>query len=87
LFGSYAKGTNTKDSDIDLLVIGSEKDRNLRTKIAVMFHKALPEKPMDVLLKTDEEINKRLRIGDSFIKRIIENGGIVYERDSKRVAG
>jgi len=52
-----------------------------------MFHKALPEKPIDVLLKTDEEINKRLRIGDSFIKRIIENGGIVYERDSKRVAG
>lgn len=87
LFGSYAKGTNTKDSDIDLLVIGSEKERSLRTKIAVMFHKAIPEKPMDVLLKTDEEINKRLSMGDSFIKSIIEKGVIVYERDSKRVAG
>jgi predicted nucleotidyltransferase len=28
LFGSYAKGTETKQSDIDLLIIAAEKDKN-----------------------------------------------------------
>lgn len=87
LFGSYVKGDITRDSDIDLLVIGRKKDRDLRTKIAIRFHRALPEKPMDVLLKTKKEIDKRLEIGDSFIRRIMEKGGIVYERDYTGVVG
>ncbi len=85
LFGSYAKGGVTKESDIDLLVIGSKKDRNLRTKIGVMFHKILPKKPIDVLLKTKDEIKKRIKIGDSFIKEIIDKGEIIYERGHRRV--
>ncbi len=81
LFGSYVRNDITKDSDIDVLVIGKKKDRNIRTKIAIMFHKAIPKKPMDVLLKTKEDIDKRLEIGDSFIKNIIEKGVMIYERD------
>jgi len=87
LFGSYVRGDVTRDSDIDLLVIGRKKDRDLRTKIAVRFHRTLPEKPIDVLLKTKKEIDRRLNIGDRFIKRIMDKGEVVYERDHKRVVG
>lgn len=85
LFGSYVKGCVTKESDIDLLVIGSKKDRDLRTKMGLMFHRSLPKKPIDVLLKTRDEIERRLKIGDSFIKEIIDKGEIIYERGHRRV--
>ncbi len=87
LFGSYAKGGVTKESDIDVLVIGSKKDRDLRTKMGLMFHKTLPKKPIDVLLKTRDEIERRLKIGDSFIKEIIDKGEVIYERDYGGVVG
>lgn len=87
LFGSYAKGGVTKESDIDILVIGSKKDRDLRTKMGLMFHKTLPKKPIDVLLKTRDEIERRLKIGDSFIKEIIDKGEVIYERDYGGVVG
>ena len=87
LFGSYAKGCVTKESDIDILVIGSKKDRDLRTKMGLMFHKTLPKKPIDVLLKTRDEIERRLKIGDSFIKEIIDKGEVIYERDCRGVVG
>lgn len=87
LFGSYAKWGVTKESDIDILVIGGKKDRDLRTKMGVMFHRSLPKKPIDILLKTKDEIGGRLKIGDSFIKEIIDKGGVIYERDYRGVVG
>lgn len=87
LFGSYAGGDITRDSDIDLLVIGRKKDRGLRTEIGVRFHRSLPRKPIDVLLKTEEDIWRRIKIGDSFIKKIVEEGEVIYERDYKRMVG
>jgi predicted nucleotidyltransferase len=90
LFGSYVWGDINKESDIDLLVIGERKDRNIRTEIAMEFHHAIPDKPMDVLLKTNNEINDRVIMGDSFIRKIITEGKILYgkdEGDRERVAG
>ncbi len=81
LFGSYVRGDVDKDSDIDLLVIGREKDRRLRTEIGVRFHKSLPNKPIDVLLKTEHEIEDRIRIGDNLIKKIVDEGEVIYEGD------
>jgi len=77
LFGSQVKGDAGKDSDIDLLVIGEEKNRGLRTEIALGFHKALPKKPVDVILKTKDEVQKRVSMGDDFIKNIIERGKVL----------
>lgn len=87
LFGSYVHGHITKDSDIDLLVIGRKKNRRLRTELGLRFHKSLPRKPIDVLLKTEDEMKKRIKIGDNFIKKIVDEGEIIYERDYKRMAG
>lgn len=80
LFGSYAKGTPGKDSDIDLLIIrdtdlpGHKRGSDIR--MALIGKKV----PMDILVYTrtefDEEKNKKY----SFINSAIKTSKILYER-------
>jgi hypothetical protein len=37
--------------------------------------------PIDVLVRTPEEIAKRLSMGDTFIREILEKGVVLYERN------
>lgn len=36
--------------------------------------------PLDILVKTPDEMRERLAIGDDFIREIVERGKVVYER-------
>lgn len=48
LYGSFAKGESTEDSDIDLFIIGKEKDLNLGTyeeKLGASVHLMFDRKP------------------------------------------
>jgi hypothetical protein len=36
--------------------------------------------PMDILVRTPEEIQHRLEIGDYFIREVLEQGRVLYER-------
>jgi len=36
--------------------------------------------PLDILVKTPAEVQRRLEAGDFFIKRILEKGQVLYER-------
>ncbi len=38
--------------------------------------------PMDILVRTPQEVQKRLEINDHFIKMIMEKGKLIYERKS-----
>ena len=80
LFGSSAKGTLTKDSDIDLLVIMDSKQRPAKRSIEVSKVCRPKFISMDVLVRTPEEIKNRLQIGDYFIKEILEKGKVLYVR-------
>jgi predicted nucleotidyltransferase len=80
LFGSYAYGTPTPDSDVDLLVIlqtiKKETDRSWAVSKLL-----LPRPfPVDILVKTPEEIEKALQVHDPFISEIIKRGRVLYER-------
>lgn len=80
LFGSYAYGKPTRDSDVDMLVImESDKRWPARTSDA---YRAVRDKtfPMDLIVRTPEEMAQRLNIGDFFVQEIVERGKIVYER-------
>ena len=79
LFGSYASGQATAESDVDLLVIMSSRQRPAARAAAVS--RLLDPRPfaVDILVRTPQEIAKRLAMGDSFIKEILQHGKVLYE--------
>ena len=80
LFGSYASGAPTPDSDVDLLVIMSFAGRSVEQSVAMRL-RVRPPFPMDLLVRTPEAIQQRLAMGDTFIRDIVREGRVLYEAD------
>ncbi|MFZ5516821.1 MAG: nucleotidyltransferase domain-containing protein [Candidatus Zhuqueibacterota bacterium] len=81
LFGSYAEGKPTEESDLDLLVILTPKHSTFQTSVEIslaMTHNY----PLDIIVRTPAEIKRRLKSGDFFINNIIKNGKVLNERVS-----
>jgi uncharacterized protein len=79
LFGSYASGRPTPDSDVDLLVI-MPRARAGGERMSVRIRQAVPRDfPMDLLVRTPADVAKRLRWGDLFLREIMEHGRVMYE--------
>lgn len=80
LFGSYAYGNPTPDSDIDFLVIlphtGSAvaQAAGIRLQLNVKF-------PIDLIVRSPRKIEERLEMNDFFIREIMDKGRILYEAD------
>ncbi len=84
LFGSRAHGTATPDSDADLLVIMRTSDRPIR--IAAEIAAAIDHPiPLDILVRTPDEITARLESGDSFISDVLTRGVVLYEARDERM--
>jgi predicted nucleotidyltransferase len=78
LFGSAARGRLTRDSDVDFLIIkkqtplyGVDRTRELSRMIE-------RDIPVDLLVYRPEEFEKRLAMGDPFLKAILKEGKVVY---------
>ncbi len=80
LFGSYARGAATKDSDVDVLVIGPYEGRSVDRSVQIRM-KLRPGFPVDLVLRTAEKLQERLAMGDDFIRDILEEGKVLYEAD------
>lgn len=78
LFGSYAFGRPTRDSDADLLVIMKTDLRNVDQAVAIRRATNF-EFAVDLLVRTPEQIAERLAMGDTFIKEILGKGIVLYE--------
>jgi len=79
LFGSYAKGTATEESDVDFLIIAnSVLPRYKRSRELYKLFNPYPF-PMDLLVYTPEEINKSLTYSVSFISNLLKEGKLIYE--------
>jgi predicted nucleotidyltransferase len=79
LFGSYAYGKPTEDSDVDLLVV-MDRTRYRGERMSLRIRLAVDRDfPMDLLVRTPAEVAKRLRWGDCFIREIVEKGKVLYE--------
>jgi uncharacterized protein len=78
LFGSYAYGKPTEDSDVDILVIMPFKGRNPE-KATEIWMATRPKFPIDIIVRKPEEMKKRLAKGDLFLREITEKGEVLHE--------
>ena len=80
LFGSFAYGNPTKDSDVDLFIIKETNKRKTDRHLEV--DKILSDRniPLDVLVYTPQEIKNRMLLEDFFVKNIIQQGKTIYAR-------
>ncbi|MFH0983477.1 MAG: nucleotidyltransferase domain-containing protein [Planctomycetota bacterium] len=81
LFGSYAYGKPTEDSDVDILVVmpyrghPTEKAIEIRQRIRRPF-------ALDLLVRSRREIERRMAWNDWFIREIMERGKPLYDADN-----
>jgi len=83
LFGSWAYGKPDTDSDIDLLVVMPFEGSPFRQAGTILNRviQAVGVLPLDLLVRTTEQLDERLAIGDGFVRDILERGKVLYEAD------
>ena len=86
LFGSYAYGTPGAGSDVDLLVILPFTGRET-AKSVEMLNRVEPTFPVELLVRTPEEIRQRLAWNDYFLREVMERGRTLYAASDGRVGG
>jgi len=78
LFGSYARGTATADSDVDLLIVMPVEGKPVRKSVEIRM-KVRPPFPVDLLVRTPENVRARLAMEDDFMREILQEGIVLYE--------
>jgi len=80
LFGSYAYGKPTEDSDIDLLIIKNTDKRPIDRWVEVkkLLRDSSRTLPVSPLVYTEKEIEERIAIKDFFIEEILQKGDVLY---------
>lgn len=85
LFGSYAAGTPTRDSDLDFFVVMPTRRRwNDRAR---QLHAIFPERPLpiDFVVRTPSEIQERLTTYFCpFTREVMTTGRVLYEAPARR---
>ena len=83
LFGSYAYGQATANSDVDLMVVMPHRGPGART--ATRIRLACPRAfPMDLIVRTPAEVRRRVRAGDAFFCEVMSKGIVLHEtRDAR----
>jgi predicted nucleotidyltransferase len=80
LFGSYVYGTPSADSDVDLLVILDTQARPVDRYVSVSRLLRPRPFPLDLVVKTPEEIAQAVDRGDAFIDEVLTHGRVLYAR-------
>ena len=73
LFGSWAHGTPGKGSDIDLLIV-MNTDVPVKHQAFMIRREISSSIPVDIIVRTPMQIDERIRMGDTFIKKAYEKG-------------
>jgi predicted nucleotidyltransferase len=83
IFGSYAKGTATIKSDLDLFIIKETKlpMRNRADNLTPIFSNYLI--PLDVHVYTPEEVEAYGREPLAFVSNVLKFGKVVYHATHK----
>jgi predicted nucleotidyltransferase len=80
LFGSYAYGEPKPWSDVDLLVVKeTDNPKQVQMDINLSFQHPFG---MDILVRTPKELEHRIPLGDYFLRDIVSQGRVLYERSN-----
>jgi predicted nucleotidyltransferase len=84
LFGSYATGTPTADSDIDLFIVMSHRGASYRAASRVRLSLDV-NFPVDLIVRSPAEFKRRLAMNDFFLLDIVENGLVLHDANDSGV--
>lgn len=79
LFGSYAYGEPTADSDVDVMVVMPKSKRMGRRPSLRIREQITADFPVDILVRDPAFVAERLREGDTFLQQIAEKGRVMYD--------
>ncbi len=76
LYGSYAKGEATEDSDVDIFIIAPTEERffDRMARVLEIVRDLYDGLALSPIVLRPEEVAERLRIGDQFVQEILESG-------------
>lgn len=80
LFGSYADGSATDDSDVDLLVVLPFDGRPFHKSLEILNRPDI-RFPCDLVARPPEDVARRYEQGDPLIRDALDRGKVLYERD------
>ena len=81
LFGSYAYGAPTEDSDVDMLVVMDilkSETWQQRCEIKARIPKRFP---LDLQVRSREDIAYRFSHNDWFLREVLEKGDVLYDTE------
>jgi predicted nucleotidyltransferase len=78
LFGSHAYGKPTPESDVDLLIVMDYEGRPIEQMLKIQRELDIVT-PVDLLVRTPEDVKRRVEEGDMFMRLVVERGKIMYE--------
>jgi uncharacterized protein len=85
LFGSYAYGEPTEESDLDVMVVLPFTGHWAYKAVEIRQKLPLYDFSLDLLTRTAVQVSDRLAIGDPFMQAIVEQGTVLYESADTRV--
>ncbi|HBA70751.1 MAG: hypothetical protein A2X82_16115 [Geobacteraceae bacterium GWC2_55_20] len=78
LFGSHSAGNPDIDSDVDLLVVAAFQGKPWRFAVEIR-ERINAGVPLDLLVRTPEQLQERLAKHDMFLTDIVTHGTVLYE--------
>ena len=90
LFGSYAKGTQSDDSDIDLLVVTHDnfifesfaQKMEIKIKIANALNSLRKYADIDLIVHSKPMYERFIELNSGFKKEILSTGSVIYEANN-----
>jgi len=87
LFGSFSKGTQSENSDIDLLVVTNDnfifesfaQKMEIKLKIANALNPLRKFADIDLIVHTKPMFEKFIMLNSGFKKEILSSGTVIYE--------